>query len=221
MKKLNLLLILVISYAFLFVSCDSNENFDFDYGTGWGDIYIQGGTRLPFWASVSVYVDGIETIDIDETDGIEIMQDVRQGNSYIDWFPIEYIIIVKTYDAFVSILNPVCNHNQPCIHDTIDYSENEQFLEIFTAEYFDTNDLIIARMIMGANTIGLLVNETMSISNSIPPSLGLSIVETRNGRANDIIPSIGIDVLLAVEISKDISPFEVSISIKSRYTGRR
>ena len=217
MKGKNEFIITVCMLAcisFFVISCDIDEN----YGTGWGDIYIQGGTSLPFWASVSVYVDGKETIDIGETDGIKIIQDLRQGNSYEDWFPVEYIIIVKTYDAFVSILNPVCNHNQPCIHDSIDFSENEPFLEKFTADFFETNDLVIASMIMGANTIGL--NVTKKLSNSVPPSLGLSIIKTCSGRPWDMVPSIGIPVLLAIDISKDADPFEVKISINSKFTGR-
>ena len=209
---------LLAGVTFFVSSCDIDDNY---YGTGWGDIYIQGGTKLPFWASVRGYVDGIETIDLGETDGIKIMQNIRQGNSYEDWFPIEYIILVKTYDAFVSILNPVCNHNQPCIHDSKDYSENEPFLELFTANFFETNDLVIASMIMGANTIGLNVNKKKAVSKSVPPSLGLSIVETCSGRAWHAVPSIAIPVLLAIDISKDIDPFEVKISINSKYIGRR
>ena len=206
MKKVSkfiLLAVVIMPLIFISTACINDRS---RYGAGWGDITIDNATPLPFWIAFQ---------SIADVEGIQVVQGFRQGDSFRDWFPVERIIRVTSYDAFVALLTPEeCYHDEPCIHDHIDLAVNERLFEIFSPYFFETQDLIIACFIMGVKTAGLRVENIRA--NGV-----INITETRNGRRWDSSVDLGIDVRLAIEVDSAFNPPEIIINMRRVYLGRR
>jgi len=227
MKKLNCLLISVIVCAFLFVACDQNGISETDsrymigqesnYGNGCGDIKIENAYSLPFW--VNRY-DPDNFSEILNIDGIEMIQNYRQGDNYRDWFPVEYIIRVTSFDSFDAFLTLKCGNTSSCSHcylemnDYYGQEKKENLLEKYDQSFFETMDLIVVSLINGCNTIGLKVDD-------ITETGVINIKEILKGKPGDIISDVAYIKILSIDVEKTFTPENISASIKSVYLRRK
>jgi len=227
MKKLNCLWISVILCVFLIIACDQNDIPEMDivymighvndYGNGCGDIKIENAYSLPFWVN-RYYPDNFS--EIFNIDGIELIQNYRQGDNYKDWFPVEYIIRITSLDSFDAFLTLKCNNNLSCSHCDLEMNDyygqekKENLLKKYDHSFFETKDIIIASLINGCNTIGLNIDD-------ITEAGVIKIKAILKGKPGDMTSDVAYIKILSIDIEKDFIPDNISISLKSAYLKRK
>ena len=127
----------------------------------------------------------------------------------------ENIFRITTYDSFNTFLSIECAHDIPCVHDNLDMSEKENLLEKYNIEYFKNKDIIVLSLTTGVNTVGLRFD---NITNNGVINITVKSLRERLGHAT---PSLGILVILSIEIEKIFIPSNLSTSFKKTYAGRR
>jgi len=196
-KKIVLFLILMCAIVFLFSACNIYRNED--WGSGWGSIVFVGVESMPTARGDITGIENVEIIDFYNIDS--------------NWYPFSPVgrslVRINHHEGLYNFLN---RSNEYEWVDGFQDRINEQ-LKIHNEEFFKNNNLLILSFIAGAVTIGIRLD-------SIADCGLITITEIHSGRRNAAIPSIGFDIVFAVEIDSNFNPTNFSLYHRAVWTGR-
>jgi hypothetical protein len=196
--KSILLAVIIVPMVFVATAC-SNGNGN-EFGKGMGDIKF--GENITPTSFIELAASQLPIID-KEGNEIEVF---FTGTGRLHW-----IARITHWNQLVFFVGVPCDITQDWVSPPI--------LEKYTYDFFNDNDLLIFGFTALANTVGIKISDTMTVTGSMPAFVTYHLIEIRSGKPTDFIVGIAIGVSFAIGVTKHY--VNVSSTVEEVFTWRK